>query len=102
MDDKQILLKKVERNALIIAELKNSIAWKYVLEDFADVKIRIDESWAFVPATDSEKLQELRVSRLAIGQIIGLLDNYQHDMKHASEMLEKLNSDSESNYGEEK
>lgn len=87
--DKDFLLRKISRNSQIVSELKDSASWRMIREDFLDTKRRIDDTWAFVPVTEPEKLQELRVTRLAVDSIINLLGNYEHDLKTAQEQLAK-------------
>lgn len=101
MDSKEFLLRKVSRNSQIVNELKNSQAWALVLEDFEIEKKRIDDSWALVD--DPKSLQELRVGKLAILQIINMASAYEHDLKVASEQLSKADDPdalAQSNYGD--
>lgn len=101
--DKEYLLRKVSRNSAIVGELKGSNAWKMVCEDFDESKRRIDDAWAFIPENDKDKLAELRISKLALVQIMNLVENYEHDLKVASEQLSKIDDPeafSKVNYGE--
>lgn len=100
-DLKESLLRRVSRNTQVVAELKNSSAWNFVKEDFSEAKQRIDDTWALID--DPKKLMELRVSKLAITQILTLLDSYEHDLKVAGEQLSKVDDPevySKANYGE--
>lgn len=101
-EDKERLIKKISRITQILAELKNSQAWQFIVEDFSETKQRIDDSWAFIPSTEPEKLSELRVSKMAIMQVINLIENYEHDLKISQESLNRFDSpSSDSNYGDQ-
>lgn len=99
--DKDFLQRKVNRNSIIVSELKNSQAWSYIVEDFNLEKQRIDDSWAVV--SDPANLQELRITKLAIMQILNMASAYEHDLKVASEQLEKADDEealAQVNYGD--
>lgn len=101
MEAKDFLQRKVNRNSIIVRELKNSEAWQLILEDFEAERKRIDDTWAIVD--DSAKLQELRVGKLAILQILNMSSAYEHDLKVASEQLEKVDDPealAQANYGD--
>lgn len=101
MEAKEFLQRKVNRNSIIVHELKNSQAWQLILEDFNLEKQRIDDSWAIVD--DPKSLTELRIAKLAILQIINMASAYEHDLKVASEQLEKSDDPdalAQSNYGD--
>lgn len=99
--DKDFLQRKVNRNSIIVSELKNSQAWAYIVEDFNLEKQRIDDSWAIVD--DPKSLTELRIAKLAILQILNMASAYEHDLKVASEQLEKVDDPdalAQVNYGD--
>lgn len=101
MDVKESLLRKVSRNSAVVGHLKGSEAWQFVIEDMTEAKQRIDDAWAFV--TDKDKLQELRVSKLALIQVIHLLENYEHDLNMATKQLSEVDDPevfAKANYGE--
>lgn len=99
--DKEFLLRKVNRNSIIVHELKNSQAWQFITEDFNIEKQRIDDSWAVID--DPKSLSELRITKLAILQIVNMASAYEHDLKIAKEQLEKIDDPDalmQSNYGD--
>lgn len=102
---KEFLLSKVSRNSSVVAELKNSSAWRIIVEDYEEAKRRADDAWAFIPESEPEKLRELKITKLAIAQVLNLLSNYEHDLLKAQEQLSKVDSPEElysQNYGETK
>ena len=101
MEAKEFLEQKVRRNGIVVESLKGSQAWDIILEDFEAERKRIDDSWALVD--DSSKLNELRIAKLATLQIINMLSAYEHDLKTASEQLERAETPeelSQINYGD--
>lgn len=102
MADREFLERKIYRNQQVVNELKNSGAWKIISEDYSTEKRRIDDTWALV--TEPAKLTELRVAKLAIAQIINLIDSYEHDLRVAQGQLSAMDNPSElaeANYGEQ-
>ncbi len=102
MNAREFLEGKVHRNSIVVNQLKDSQAWGFILEDFEAERKRIDDSWALVD--DESKLKELRIAKLATLQVINMLSAYEHDLKSASEQLERANSPeelSQINYGDQ-
>jgi hypothetical protein len=101
VDDKDFVLKKLSRNSQVVNELKNSGAWKIISEDFLLEKQRIDDTWHLV--SNEKDLQELRVAKMAVQQILALVGSYEHDLKIAQEQIATIDDPeaaSKINYGD--
>lgn len=101
MDNKEFVLRKLSRNSQVVNDLKNSGAWNIVTEDFLVEKQRIDDTWHLI--SDPKDLQELRVAKMAVNQILALVGSYEHDLKIAKEQMETIDDPeaaAKSNYGE--
>lgn len=82
------LLAKVERCKKVIDGIPGNEVIAILFEDLGKTRENIDANWHFI--TDEKKLVELRITKLAIGTLLGLVKNYEHDLKVASDQLSQL------------
>lgn len=88
------LLSRIERCQKVINGIPGNEVIQILFEDLGKTREQIDNNWHFV--NDEKKLMELRITKLAIGTLLGLVSNYENDLKVASMNLQKLrNSDTE-------
>lgn len=88
------LIGKIEECRVVVDGLKEYPPFKKVMSDFQKTVDMIDSCWHLTGELD--KLTELRISKLAAVSVLRILDNYEHDLKKASEDLRKLrNQDTE-------
>jgi hypothetical protein len=82
-----------------------SEAWKIIFKDFERQRQLIDDNWQGV--FDAKKLDELRITKLAVKSLLDLIATYKHDLEVAKDELHKINNpnavlnkyyDGESNY----
>ena len=105
MDNKEFLISKISRNSQILQELENSNAWRLICEDYKKEIEKVDSTWHLIPVEQKEKLEELRIMKMALVQIIEMPENYRHDLLKAQEQLSKEAISAEyanaENYGDE-
>lgn len=89
MDNKDFLMGKISRNSQIVQELENSTAWRLICEDYKKEIEKIDSTWHLVPSDKKDQLEELRVMKMALVQIVEMPENYRHDLLKAQEQLSK-------------
>lgn len=80
------LQKKISRANIVINEVKQSQAWRIIMEDFSASKQRIDDNWHLVKSGDP-KLEEFRITKLAIASILDTFNNYEYDIRKATEEI---------------
>lgn len=82
------LLSKIDRASKVINGIPGNEAIQILFEDLAKTRETIDNNWHLV--VDEKKLQELRVTKLAIGTLLSIVQSYEHDYKLAQKELEEL------------
>lgn len=82
------LLSRIERCNKVISGIPGNEVIAILFEDLGKTREQIDNNWHFV--NDEKKLAELRVTKLAIGTLLGLVKNYEHDLKVATDQLNQL------------
>lgn len=82
------LLSRIERCNKVISGIPGNEVIAILFEDLGKTREQIDNNWHFV--NDEKKLSELRVTKLAIGTLLGLVKNYEHDLKVATDQLNQL------------
>lgn len=99
------LICKIGDCELVIREVEGSEAWKILLRDFERTRKTIDDNWQLL--FDEKKLDELRITKLAVMQLVNLIETYKHDLKLAKDELYQIRNpndalnkyyDAESNY----
>lgn len=94
MQDKTIneieneLIKIIEKSGMVVHGLENNQAYIQLISDFKDTANKIDDAWHLV--SDLNKLNEMRITKLAAVSIVNALDNYKMDLNKATEQLAKL------------
>lgn len=105
LDREDELIRKIGDCELVIREVEGSEAWKILLRDLEQTRKNIDGHWHLL--AEKEKLDELRITKLAVNQILGLIDTYRHDLAMAKQELHNIRNpnevlnkyyDTESNY----
>lgn len=87
------VLDKIARASTVVRELNHNPGWEILLEDFSTMRDRIDDSWHLVdPTTKAKELNELRVTKLAIGSILQTYDSYVHDLATAEKELYSIDN----------
>jgi len=84
------LQERVNRNQYIIDGLRDNGAWVKVIEDVEQQRKRLDDRWQYV--SDPAKMNEFRITKMAVMKVINLLSDYEFDMKQAQEVLSKINN----------
>lgn len=79
------LINKIGRCQKVIAGVRDNEVLQILFEDLGETRKRIDENWHLV--TDDKKLQELRVTKLAVHTLINMVETYEHDLKQAEDQL---------------
>ncbi len=82
------LIRRIDRCQKVISGIPNNEVVQILFEDLGESKKRIDENWHLV--TDTDKLKELRVTKLAIHTLLNMVENYEHDLQKAQEQLHLL------------
>jgi hypothetical protein len=82
------LNKRIAKCNRMIEGLGNHGPFLEMLEDFKLTRQRIDDNWQLV--SDEKKLQEMRITKLAIMSVINIVEDYKHDLSKAQEELVKI------------
>lgn len=73
----------------VISELKESEGWRILIEDLSRTRQELDDHWHLIdPKSDEKKLNEFRVTKLAINTLINTVNTY-------TEELDRVNSEIE-------
>ena len=81
-------LEKIAQCNLVITGLENNDSFKQVLKDFDAQRRMIDDNWQYI--SDPAKLEEMRITKLAVLSLLNIIDNYKHDLQKAQEELVKV------------
>jgi len=92
-DYRDKVVRRIEECQIVVNELEQSPAWKVIIKDLERQRELIDNHWHLV--TDDEKLQEFRVTKFAVMQLLNLKKSYEEDLKTAQEELKKLDNPEE-------
>jgi len=84
------LSSRISRCSLVVNELQNNDAFRCVMEDFQKHKEMIDSNWQFV--TDKEKLEEMRITKLAVLSLLNIIETYKADKTRAEAELLKMDN----------
>jgi len=88
---RQELQDKVSRCNMILRELENNQGFRAMLEDFNKTRMNIDNNWQFI--FEPDKLQEMRVTKMAVMSILNMLESYEHDKNTAAAKLVELDNE---------
>lgn len=89
----------ISRCLKVIRDLEDNAGYKVACEDMKLVSADIDNSWAFVK--DDEKLQQLRVAKMAAFQFVTVVDSYKTKAHELGAQLQSLQpKQEEADYGE--
>jgi len=84
------LIRRIDECQTVVKELENSTAWKIIIKDLEMQRKLIDDNWHLV--TDEKKLQEFRITKFAIMQLLNTKYKYEEDLKATQEELEKFDN----------
>lgn len=85
---KQQLINKIAECDVVITNLKGNPGFIKVIEDFSGTKQQLDDAWHL--CSDETKWKELRITKLAVCAVLGVLDNYERDKSTAQRHLFEL------------
>jgi len=96
VNDKDILKKELierkEHCRLIVDGLKDNIAFKTLVDDFAKLLKNADDTWHMIPVTEQNKLLELRISKIAGLSIINVISNYENEIAILNKEISGINN----------
>jgi transcription termination factor NusB len=93
LEIKEQLASRMAHCKTIIEGLKHYEPFQMLLKDVEETRKRIDSSWHL--ATDEKQIAELRITKLAIMEILGMVDHYQADYDKALKQLAEISSPEE-------
>lgn len=82
------LLKRMERCNFVINGLQNYEPFRAILADFETTLKNIDRVWHLT--SDLNKLNELRITKLAATSLLNSLDNYKFDLEKCTKELAEI------------
>lgn len=82
------LLVEVEKCRSIIGGLENNDSYKHLVADFKRASDELDSVWHLT--FDLDKLNQMRITKMAAQTLIGALDSYKYTLEKAKEQLERL------------
>lgn len=86
------VLNKIIKCNTVINHLKSNPGWEVIIGDLSLAKKRADDTWHLIPKAQSEKLDELRVTKLAADYLINLYSIYEHDLVLAEKELNVIDN----------
>lgn len=81
-------IQRIERCNFIINGLENHEPFRAIMADFLQTIKNIDGAWHLM--SDINRLNELRVTKLAAVSIVNCLDNYKFDLEKSTKELAEL------------
>jgi len=87
------LIVRIERMRFIISGLEGYKPFEEVLEMFRETRKNIDENWHLL--NDITKLNELRMTKMAVNTLIEYIPNLKNDLNRYQEELIKLQNPDE-------
>lgn len=72
----------VNKASIVIDNLEHNAGWEKVVEDMNEQKKRLDDTWQFI--SDEKKMQEYRITKIAVMKILNIIDDYRNDKAIAS------------------
>lgn len=87
-EELQSLQEIVNHSQYIIDGLQGNTAWEEVLKDFQQERQRLDDNWQYV--SDPAKMNEWRVTKMAVMKIINMLADYEQDKLRALAEIQAL------------
>ncbi len=88
------LISKISRCQAVVTDLSQAKGFEYVVEDVKKSIQQIDDNWHFIQEGDdwANKIKELRLTKMASGYIVNLVNVYKEEMKKYQEELEKIDN----------
>lgn len=87
---KEELEQRIAKCDIVISGLEKNAAFNQVLSDFENQRKMIDDNWHWV--TDKTKLEEMRVTKLAVLSLLHTIDNYKSDKARCKAELVKIDN----------
>jgi hypothetical protein len=78
----------VNKSSIAIDNLGKNPGWEIVLADISEQKKRLDDTWQFI--SDEKKMQEYRVTKIAVMKILNIIDDYRADKDTALEEIYRI------------
>lgn len=82
------LIAEIEKCRLIVDGLENNDSYKKLVADFKEASEQIDSVWHIT--ADLNKLNEMRITKMAAQTLVTALDSYKFSLQRAKEQLELL------------
>lgn len=93
-DPESDLIKRISDCSRVVDELESSPVWKIVQDDLEYQRQQIDDRWQEI--VDPQKIQEVRVLKMATMHILNLKHKYKEELDALETELDKLrNTDKE-------
>lgn len=84
-DRKQQLIEKIAECELVVREVERSEAWKVILRDIEKTNQLINDNWFRI--FDEKKLDEMRITKLAVVQLSNTIEAYKSDLAIAKQEM---------------
>lgn len=82
------LIREIEKCRSIVDGLENNESYKRLVADFKEAADQIDSVWHLT--ADLNKLNEMRITKMAANTLVTALDGYKYSLERAKEQLESL------------
>lgn len=90
MQEENELVERISECNAVIRDIDGSPAWKVIIKDMQREKERIDNNWQGV--YEREKLQLIRVLKMATTHILTLKEKYKTDLEAAQDRLDIIHN----------
>ena len=90
------ILKRIHDCETVLKDLENSMMWKILSSDMNIQRELLDSKWHLIRSSDKDKIDEMRVHKLAISHVLALPEIYKTHLENAQKALNEIdNIDSE-------
>lgn len=104
MDEIADLKERLRKCNAVIQQLPESEAFNILVNDLEESKNQIDSSWHFIEHTTEEglkRLAEMRVTKLAISNIINIISQYKDEADRISIEIDNIEKKTQRSYYED-
>ena len=93
-NSREDLINRIAECNTVLNEIDSSNAWKVITKDLERHRQSIDGHWHLIPK-DSIKLEEARVTKMAIMHLIQLKEKYMSDLENSQIELDTIDNPKE-------
>jgi hypothetical protein len=90
--NRQQILERIHDCETVLKDLDTSRLWKILKSDLELQKSFLDDNWHLVKSSDKEKIDEMRVHKLAITHVLSLPEIYVRHLENAQKALNEIDN----------